>query len=238
MPRLNALQLFRLCANALEEKGFSVQEEIPNETFIDEMKEMGKINPSLPMLPMTTDLTAQTSFWLSLRRNGELIGTVAARIDDLGECGAEEFMERSLRRYWCTDPKTKVSVSLPYGARSLAGPTIYMGDFFFKKGETGDPQKTFCFTHSAHAWAFSLWPQARNIYAFTRMADHFGQKTAHYGFTSGTHYNIATWENPPAYRSEHECLCLLSRRDFSSNASALVRNPELIKRLPERLSRD
>lgn len=234
---LNTMQTFRLLTNVLEAKGYSLTEEWPDADFVDEMKEMGKTKPSSHMLYEFNELTQKNIFWLALRKKGELVGTVSGRLDVIGEGEAQRFIQNSLRRHWCQEPGSDVEVHLPIRAGSLLrGPIVYMADFFFKEGTTGDPVKTFSFSNVANNLAFAKWPEASALYMFTRYSDQI-EKVGEFGFTSGSFLNVASWTNPPPYRSHHESLCILTREDFESNAAAMARNPDTITNLPRRMKR-
>lgn len=235
MSALVCLHTFKHCANVLESKGYRITEEVAEGPFIEEMAGIGKVAPSAPLRRDTTDLTGTSSYWLALRRGDDLVGTVAARVDDVDDF--EDFAERGLRRYWLTDPESQVSVTLPEHLRRMRGQLVYMGDMFFRKGESGDREKTFCFVHAAHCLTFVKWPRATMAYAFLRAADGL-VKCGEYGFTSGIHYDVAEWVNPPTYRSSRECLAMITRADFESNMAALIRRPDFFSALPMRRPRD
>lgn len=236
MPRMAALHAFRHCTNLLADKGLSVSEEAFGPDLVGEMGEIGKAAPSPQLSYELSDLTPANSFWLGLRRSGKLVGTVAARLDDLGDYDPSIFIERSLSRYWCTGKDASVRVRIPPHCRTLKGAVIYMGDLFLAPEEVGDKEKTFCLMHCAHAAAFLTWPKAEAVYAFMRMSDYL-EKGNLYGFTSSSYINVASWQNPPLYRSEHEALCILTRQDFLYNMGRLSESPAIFRDLPKRRSR-
>lgn len=235
-PRFGVFQAFSIFNHVLQQKGFSVAEEPLCDDLVLEMRDAGKKNVGAPLRRDTTDLTERTSFWLTLRKDGALIGVLGARVDEVDDKGLGDFVERQLRRYWCQPGVSDVSVTMPKHLDLTVGQIVYMGDFFFREDSTGDREKTFAFVHCAHAYAFHLWPSAQFCYAFMRMSDYL-DNVATYGFTSGSFINVANWVNPPHYRSEHECLSLIKRDDFLSNIRALANNPEIASGLPERQTR-
>lgn len=237
LSRMDIIEAWRLSRNQLEEQGWRLTEEIADKSFLAEMRSINKKASGLFRLD-TSDITTKNSFWLALRKDQDLIGTVAARLDDVDNRGLAEFLERTLSRYWQTDGSTRVKVRLPPTLHNFRGQLIYAGDFFFHKEHTGDFEKSFCFTQAAFAFAFNAWPNAKALCAFIRMSDYFDGKAAQYGFSSGVFFDVATWKNPPSYRSEHECLCWLTREDFEFNMSALLAYPHLFSELPKRRSRD
>lgn len=235
MSRFFALETFRLCANVLEAKGYTVREEVANAPFLDEMAGINK-NASRQMSRDSTDLTESNSFWLSLRKAGELKGVVAARLDVIDEGDAQAFIEKALRRYWCS-PGADVKLTLPPSVRGMSGPIVYVGDLFFDERDTGDRAKTMCFMHCLHALAFTYWPSAGATYGFIRTED-YGPYIREYGFTSGAYYEISTWDPPIPYRGEGEIMLLLRRRDFLFNMGQLVNGrPEIFSEWPGQKSR-
>ncbi|MEM9971595.1 MAG: hypothetical protein AAF762_10915 [Pseudomonadota bacterium] len=183
------------------------------------------------------DIADSRRFWLVLRRNtpqNEIVGTVAARLDQI-DTDPRAFLESELAYYWCEDGT--VDLHLPDRVqRALQGWSVYLGDLYFRADETGDRQKTFAFVHAAYALALARWPKAQALYVYMRMADYL-EKNAVYGFTTAAALNAVEWSEPQTYRSQYECLALLSREDFVANANALLRSPELFEELPDRRPR-
>lgn len=237
MSVLRAAQVFRHLANKLAETGHTITDERPTPQFVEEMSEMGKRRISSMMVPWGSDVSSANSFWLGLRKHDELIGTAAGRLEMIGPGEAGEFLQYSQKRHWCQSEETTVSVEIPeHVSRKLSGKVVYMGDFFFREGTTGDKQKTINFSNAANALAFLTWPDAVALYAFVSYADQL-DKVGHYGFTSGSYLGVIHWSNPPAGRSDDECLCLLTREDFNQNSGQLAAKPSLIMSPPQRRSR-
>lgn len=231
------LDAYRHSVGSLEAMGFSVTEESPTDSFLAELRDAGKNGVSPALSWSQSDLSAETNFWLALRKDGDLIGTVSGRIDRVSEGDFPGFVERSLRRQWCTNDGANVKVTLPNRYLSLRGQVVYMGDFFFRKDFTGSQEQTFCFSNAANAFAFARWPEADLLYAHLRLADAI-QKAPLFGFTSEMLFNVSVWENPPHYRSFDECFCTLERSNFEFNMRAFNSDRDLFTQLPKRQSRE
>lgn len=233
MIRASILEVYRLCGNTLEARGYTLNEQPMTEGFVDEMARAGKA-PSSQI--GNFDLDPGKSFWLALRRQetGELVGTLAARVD------FHDNPRRKLRddmvRHWAPEG-VDVSLCIPdHVSMMLKGFSVYMGDIFFKEGSTGDKQKTFAFLHAAHSLAFAKWPSSGAIYGYMRMADCIASSSL-WGFTSCTVPNVAQWSEELQYRSPYESLTILTRQDFEVTADCLLRNPEVFDELPSRRHR-
>lgn len=228
------LEVYRNCANLLEDKGFSLSVEPVSPALRAEMAGIGK-QPSRQTFG--EDVCDSRRFWLVMRRstgNHELVGTLAARLDVI-ERDPGAFLEAALERYWCDEGT--VTLHLPERLQEqLTGPSVYLGDLYFKSEITGDRQKTFAFVHAAYALAFARWPEARSLYVYVRMADYL-ERNPIYGFTSAVALNAVEWSVPQAYRSAYECLVTLTQTDFRANMEALLRCPELFEELPSRRPR-
>jgi len=234
--RLTDLQSFCVHQRVLSDKGYSITEETPQGEFVDEMINAGKKFITAPMRWDLSDLNKENSFWLALRRRGKLVGTAAGRMDFVDDLGFGTWLERHLSRYWCTEENSSVSVNIGRGLDRMTGYSVYMGDLFFRADEVGDQEKTFNFALAVQAYAFLIWPEARFLYVFRRLSDYLSNGALH-GFSSGTFMNVTTWTNPPAWRSEEECLTLLTRSDFEARAAALAQRPDIAADLPKRINR-
>lgn len=236
MPSTTVFTMAALCQEYLSAKGYEVADVVGTRTLIDEIERMPQRAPVTPMLsPRRNYFSAANSFWLIIRHEGEIVGTLGARYDDTGDTGLSSYLTRLHDIAFGSDGNTAVVSRLPRHVEDISGGLIYMGDVFFHPDHRGDIAKTQCFCQLAFCMAFARWWQTAGwIVAMHRQIDILAGKGDQYGFTTGRYPAAQAWLNAPTGRSGTEYLSLLSRDDFERNIRVFIEDPDSLVSPPVR----
>ena len=215
------------CLGTLSERGYYVTDTVIDDDLEREMLEAGRHQPTPMMSHRMNDFTAANSRWVILRFDGALVGTLGFRFDDLGSKSLAEYLEALFRRHFqSTNTSTQIRRDAPKRIFEVSGPNVHAGDFWFHPDHRGDPAKTMCFCNYAHSLVFAQWQSAAFMYAFHWRRHALAGKVDQYGFVSGSIPGAQIWTNPPPGREDTEQLSLLSRDDWRSQLSYLVKHPQ------------
>ncbi len=222
-----------VCLGVLSERGYYVTDTVIDDDLEREMRDAGRHAPTPMMSHHMNDFTEANSRWVVLRFNGQLVGTLGFRFDDLGQKTLASYLESLFRRHFNgSKTETKIRPDAPRRIHQVTGPNIHAGDFWFHVDHRGDPAKTMCFCNYAHSLVFAQWQNAEFMYAFHWRRHALAGKVDQYGFVSGSIPGAQIWTNPPPGREDTEQLSLLSRDDWRSQLSYYVRHPQELTNPP------
>lgn len=226
MIELNAGQLIKTCINTLEDRGYDIQQSSDFGSLEPAMLAIGKGLISPNFTSSQNDFSDANAHWLSLWDGDDLVAVLGARLDNAGEDGLAALVARSLTRLYAGGKGTAVTKQTA-AFDQFKGEVIYFGDLFIPKHRRGSRPVLMCFVHLMHALSFQRWPSATCVYAFHRAEDVLKGRADQYGF--GNRWPRAqVWTNPPDYRSDHEYLSTLTRKDFDIRAATFADAPELL----------
>lgn len=232
MPELDICKLSGICLQYLEDQGFVVAETADYAGLEQQLPNIGKHLVSPTLRADFNDFSEARAFWLTLSRDGELVGLMGMRLDDLGREAVDGFWQRAFERQYKSAAGTHVKLELPQVVRTIKGRIVYMGDLYFAKKIRGNRPNLMCYLHLAHAVCFLKW-QHDWTYAFHRREDVLSGYADRYGFNNRWP-GAQLWTNPPDYRSGEEYLSVLSREEFEQKASYYARHPDLLTRADPR----
>ncbi|MEP2833510.1 MAG: hypothetical protein ABJL33_15375 [Hyphomicrobiales bacterium] len=198
----------------LRNEGFGIRPVLNFDEVIDVISDFEKIEITPRLSPLQNDFTTENSFWLLLEVDGNAIGGVCARVDELRGEPFNEYLIRTARRHY----GEKGVVEVPdFLAENRYNTVAYIGEFFKKREYRGDVAASELFLKCAFCVLFLKW-RPDWMYAFLR--SHEVQKNAcnRYGFSTQIP-NAQTWLNPPHGRSSDEWLVGMTAAEFSHMVS-------------------
>lgn len=176
--------------------------------------------------PWRNDFNSQNSFWLLLRKDGVLVGTLGARFDGVYDKHISQHISDLHSRHYPSERVPGLVPNAPDQSNDISGGIVYMGDVFFSKGHRGDIGKTQCFCQYAFCLAYAKWwDRADWIVALHRKVDLNAGKREHYGFISKSIPAVQTWKSVVENRSNDEVLSSLSKPDFLRNIGNFIEDP-------------
>jgi hypothetical protein len=217
-----------LCQKYISENGYVLTDHTISPELAREVEAMsGRAPISSILSPWENDFNNRNSFWLVMRKDGEIVGTLGARIDDINDRNVADHLTQLHNRHFARDGNSEVLSKLSSSASNITGGLVYMGDVFFDAGHRGDIAKIQCFCQYAFCLAFARWwERAHWIIALHRHKDVLAGKVAQYGFTSVSFPAAQSWISPPDGRSSTEYLSALSKEHFSRNIEHFIDYPE------------
>lgn len=238
LPDLSEFELsefISICRDHLALSGYTTQQ-VPLLTpaLEEEILAAGKPFISPNFSTRLSDFTHENGFWVTLRHEGRLVGTVAARVDRIGHEAFGDYLERVFSKQYPMEDGPSVKAALPGVLAGVHGDIVYMGDMYFHPEHRGNIAKTICFVRAAFGAVFMKWQSVGMLFAFQRYADDLAGKVAQYGFCSGQYQGVIEWRDPPDWRSSTEVLSVLEREEFMRRAGIVLRNPYLITDPPLR----
>lgn len=137
LPALTASPAIESIRSMFAERGLAVEQVDDPAVARENLGELlrrtdgdAKINVYLD--PHLTPLTAANAFWLFIRnREGEIVGKLASRIDDVGEEPWGEYASRVLRCIYRENNGAPTHSRWPNITYELRGRIIYFGDAYF-----------------------------------------------------------------------------------------------------------
>lgn len=227
MPTTTLFAMTALCGEYLSAQGFEVRDAVISHSLAAEIEQLPGRAAITPMLsPVRNYFNDSNSFWLTLRFQGALVGTLGARFDDIGDSSLRDYLTRLHNTSFAGADGGSVVSALPASVDAINGGIVYMGDVYFHPDHRGDIGKTQCFCQYAFCLAFARWwGRAHWAIAMHRHQDVLRGKADQYGFTSGRYPAAQRWLKAPGGRASTEYLSLLSRADFLRNARLFVEDP-------------
>lgn len=222
MNPLSLTKFGSLCLDTLEIDGLKTELVRPNVEIENEAKRIGKEFVTPTLSSTKNDFTYESSFWITLRKHGELRAVMGMRYDQLGTEPISQYWTRAYKRQY----GAQVSDHPKFLSELLRGNLVYMGDLFFHPEIRGSQPRLMSFVHLAHCLCFIQWKEAQYIYAFHRRADVLRGKTDQYGFGNRV-LNPQAWTGGPDYRSSHEYLAILTRSEFFQKVEYYVQFPDV-----------
>ena len=236
MTDLNAGKLQQVCLNHLDRSGFITEQRHDFDAVERALHAIGKPFITPTMSATMNDFTEGSAFWLTMKKEGQLVAVMAMRLDHLGRQSIGEFFCKAYSRHYPTDSGPSVAATIPQVVRQITGDVVYMGDLFFAESIRGDRANLMCFVHLAHALCFNKWRHDWT-YAFHKREDVLSGYADRYGFNNRWP-GAQIWADPPGYRSSTEFLSVISREEFEQKSAYYAANPELlIQADPRALSR-
>jgi hypothetical protein len=217
-----------LCLKYISAMGYELTDQTMTPELAEEIEAMEGRSPISSILsPFKNDFTSQNSFWLILRKDNTIVGTLGARLDDASDGDIRDHLTRLHNRHFASDGRSAVLSKLPNSASAITGGLVYMGDVFFAPEHRGDVAKTQCFCQYAFCLAFARWwERAEWLVALHRQKDVLAGKVAQYGFTSVNFPAAQNWVSPPNGRSDTEYLSALSKEHFLRNIDHFIQHPD------------
>lgn len=155
------------------------------------------------------DFTEGRAFWLFLKKDGEIIGGLAAQSIDLGQESFEHYIRRS------TNAQYNIEADLQHVARPLndrlKGQLIYFGDLHLSDAARGRRKVLREYCHVAVFLGALTWPHFDWMFAHIPYQHRSLQDV--YGFTSITHGAFLWGEPRPFLREDDMAVIYQSKLD-------------------------
>ncbi|MEP3054306.1 hypothetical protein [Ascidiaceihabitans sp.] len=230
MPSTSVFTMAAMCLEYMSAKGYDLEDCTIDLDLADQIEGLPSRNPIQSILsPAKNDFNSNNSFWLIMRKGSEIVGTLGARFDNIGDNDVGMHLAQMHSRHFPRDSNTKVMSNLDEDAAAIKDGLIYMGDVFFAKEHRGDFAKTQCFCQYAFCLAYARWWHSADwIIALHRQTDALNGKVLQHGFTSTSFPAVQNWLSPPHGRSGQEYLSGLSKPHFLRNIRRFIENPDLL----------
>ncbi len=174
------------------------------------------------MDPALNDFTENNGFWILISKDGKLIGSVAARFDDIGRESISDFWQRSYGRHQPETLGKAFSVVDSTIANQMSGKIACIGELFIDKSARGSLRVLEHVTMIAHLNIALKW-QPQYTYAFM-WNDHVERGAAvRYGFTH-LQQSVRRWKVPPSNRKNDEWLVVLAAEDLEHKVKAQLQS--------------
>ena len=223
---LDIAKLFSLCQEKMQALDLGVSQTTDFHMAEERARAMGKSSFTPMLSSALNDLSRDDAFWMFLQQDGEDVGCVAARRDNLYSESLSEYWRRTQRRYYGLSEDEVSHSHAPAAVNEIRGNVVYMGEFFIAKSARGSRNQLALFTHVLHSYAHLKW-KPDWLYAFVRMKDNRRGYGVEYGFNR--HIPMAQiWPSPPSGRQNGEYLTAISRDEILHMAASYWRNPELL----------
>lgn len=220
MNTLNRLKFAALCIDQLAANGVSVDEVTDRREMSRVIEAVGKPYVT-PMLSLFRNAFTDDGFWLVGYKDGSPVFAGGARSERLSGRPAADYLEHLISAAY-GEAWTGSASLIPEVSARLTGSLAYFGDLFVSPKFRGNRSNLRYFTGLGHALVQEKW-HPDHTYCFVRERDAMRGAHLMYGFTDVIQRPV-TWIDPPAPRSDTECIAYLSRTNFAG----LIRSIEAI----------
>jgi hypothetical protein len=122
VPMTSIFTMAALCQEYISCKGYLLQDEAITPSLADEIEAMPGRAPITELLsPFENDFTSRNSFWLTLRWQGNLVGTLGARFDDIADDDIRDHLTRLHNRHYGSEGHRNVISKLPASSSAITG---------------------------------------------------------------------------------------------------------------------
>jgi len=162
--------MLALCERRLADCGLSYEQVDSPEEAAERMARYGKPD-GLPHMSIDRHVfLASNTFWVFLTdTDGEDVGSIAVRLDDLGDDTLLDYLSRQYRALYGGNLPIN-DLSNPRFPLSLGGKTVYIGDLYMRPTYRGGKRVHLrALIFLIYMLAGIDWPTLENIYAIVRV---------------------------------------------------------------------
>ena len=219
------MQVAHLCLSRLEGHGLEVEGCADFERVPELISQSPKDYLTPKLSPGFNDFTRESAFWLFLRKEGEVVGGVGARLDDLGSEPVSAYWRRTHNRQYPIQSGAAIASIDERVDQFIGGKLVYIGDLFVAPGLSVKRSVSRPLVHFLYALILDKWT-FDYAYSFVRDADLIRGAQYQYGM-SRTFLWPQTWVSPPpAPRANSECLLYAGKDDLAIGLSKLAAAPD------------
>lgn len=226
MQLSDKLKVVCACLGGLRENGYDAFDTTDFDGSVAKLMAAGKTYLTPNMSPLANDFTKNNCFWLMLTFEGETVGGIAARRDQLGDETLGSFWRRAMRRQYGQGEDQVKTVS-HFIDTEVRGDVTYFGDLLVAKEHRGHGSHLRFFTMLAQMTACLRW-DSDWTYSFISEARAEAGGAYTYGFAK-TIPGAQEWIKAPKTRSSSECCVISSRNDLKDIAAYFARSPDKLR---------
>lgn len=216
------LAVIHACLSGLEGAGYSAFTTTDFEGCVEKLNSLGKAYLTPNMSPFENDFNEGNCLWFMLSYEGEVVGGIAARSDQIGRETLGEYWRRLMRRQYGSGKEDQVKSVSEFIDSEVSGGVTYFGDLLIASEHRGHGGHLRFFTMYAQMTAAVKWDNDWT-YSFISQARAEAGGAFTYGFAK-TIPGAQEWFSAPETRSSSECCVISSRIDLNDIASYFARS--------------
>lgn len=176
----------------IERMGYEVQATSDFAKIMELVPQTGRQAQTPMMSLMRNDFTEATAFWLFLYKDGEVVGGIGAKYEQLGEESFGSYLRRTSRmQYGCdSDPIDQVAQPVD---EMIKGDIVYIGELEFQREHRGNLSLLEAFMRVHQGLCAVKWNRIDWVYAI--VPEEHQRFSWLYGFMLSVPGAI-TWRDP------------------------------------------
>lgn len=148
----------------IERLGYEVNATSDFETIMRLVPETGREAQTPMMSLLRNDFTEETAFWLFLYKEGEVVGGIGAKYEQLGRESFGAYLRRTSRAQYGRDSDPIAEIAEPAEAL-IGGNIVYIGELEFRREHRGNLKLLEAFMRVHQGLCALKWNRIDWIYA-------------------------------------------------------------------------
>ena len=210
-------EAYATCRSTLRSRGVRIDVITDFRMIGDIVDALSKPYLTPDLAPLSNDFTPGNCLWVTAHKDGDLVGAVGCRHDDLRHMPLSEFWRNSFARHHRTEELPVPVTVNPRIDQLIWGKVVYMGDLIYQSGSFIDLTN---FALATQMLCALKWDPDFS-YAFLKRKSGRIETRAHYGFMR-TALNTHRWHDPKYPRSNVELCAYSAREDLLMVAEDVV----------------